>query len=239
MPPNTRKHPQLAPPRPPTRDLNHRNHGWKIQIRLRRQHQRLRFNPPHCLPKIAAIRLLIRTIRRLPRMRHAQHILRIFAQRPLLPEIHHEVLQVLVSKRRLEQFLAVKGLAEAPARIYASQRLEASFARRPREWGARSKRGRRERRRATYPRGRCPDRGVQGGFDAFEKDLVVQGGFCGPAEGRDQVHEVGVLGCPLVRLASAHGPPQDAARVRDAQVFGYEGVLGADVVVEEDVREGA
>jgi hypothetical protein len=239
MTPNTRKHPQLPHSLPHTLDLNLRILWRKIQIRLRRQHQRLRFNSPHCLSKIAAIRLLIRTIRRLPRMRHAQHILRIFAQRPLLPEIHHEVLQVLVSQRRLEQFLAVKRLAEAPARVHAAQRFEASFARRARERGTRRERGRRERRRATYPCGRCPDRGVQRGLDAFEKDLVVQRGFCGPAEGRDQVHEVGVLGRPLVRLAGAHGPSQDGARVRDAQVFGYEGVLGADVVVEEDVGEGA
>ena len=80
--------------------------------------------------------------------------------------------------------------------------------------------------------------GQEGGFDAFEEDLVVQRGLCGSAEGDDYVYEVWVLGRPLEALASAHGPAGHHAQVGYFELLGEEGVLGTDVVVEGDVGEG-
>jgi hypothetical protein len=59
-----------------------------------------------------------------------QHILRIFAQRPRLPEVHHKVLQTFEPqfRRRLKQALSVKRLAEAPARVHTAERFQSRLA---------------------------------------------------------------------------------------------------------------
>lgn len=134
MPPNTRINLQPSHSLPHTCYLNLTILWGKVQIRLTRQYQRLRLDAPHCSLKIAIIRLLRRAIRDLPRVRHAQHILRILAERPCLPKIHHEVLDVLEAQDCSVEFLAVEGLAEAPACVDAAEGLEADLAGRAGKW---------------------------------------------------------------------------------------------------------
>ena len=80
--------------------------------------------------------------------------------------------------------------------------------------------------------------GKEGGLDTFEEDLVVDARLGAAAEGDCRVHEVRVLGRPLEALAGAHGPASYAAQVRNVELLGEEGVLGADIVVEGYVGEG-
>lgn len=66
----------------------------------------------------------------------------------------------------------------------------------------------------------------------------MQGRLSRAAERSNDVHKIRVLRCPLVCLPCAHAPAKHGAGVLDAEMFGNEFVLGADVVVEEDVGEG-
>ncbi len=61
---------------------------------------------------------------------------------------------------------------------------------------------------------------------------------CRTAEWDSQVHHIGVLSDPLVRLASAHGPADDAVEVVDLEMLCDQGVLGANVIVDGDFGEG-
>ena len=136
------------------------------------------------------------------------------------------------------QLLAIEGLAEAPARVAAAKGLEADrllFACPLPVLGCRGG-------GLDAAEGRAGGGGVvggeEGGLDAFEEDLVVDARLSAAAEGDGRVHEVWVLGRPLEALAGAHGPARHAAQVRDVELLGEEGVLGADVVVEGHVGEG-
>jgi hypothetical protein len=70
MTPNAGKDLQLSDPRSHILDLNLRVLRRKVQISLRRQHQRLRLDPLHGLLEVAIVGLLLRDIARLPCMRH-------------------------------------------------------------------------------------------------------------------------------------------------------------------------
>ena len=135
------------------------------------------------------------------------------------------------------QLLAIEGLAKAPASVAAAEGFEADglFFVCPFSVLCCCRCG-------LDPAERRPGRrgvlcGKEGGFDAFEEDLVVDACLGAAAEWHNGVHEVGVLGRPLEALACAHGPAGHAAEVGDVELLGEEGVLGADVVVEGYVWE--
>jgi hypothetical protein len=58
--------------------------GWiegiltEIQIRLRRQHQRFRFDPSHGCGEIAVVGFLLRDVAALPRVQHCEHVFGIY-----------------------------------------------------------------------------------------------------------------------------------------------------------------
>lgn len=60
-----------------------------------------------------------------------------------------------------------------------------------------------------------------------------------PTKRNNAVHELRKLRRPLETLTRAHAPPHDGKSVLDAEVFGQELVLSANVVVEEDGGERA
>lgn len=160
-----------------------------------------------------------------------------FRASPSFPKSHHEVVQILVPQGRFVQPLPVKRLTEPPPGIHASHRLQPFLLLLGRPIPVLVTFGGIERLPlADAARGRAFAR-QQGTLGALEEDLVVQARLGAPAKGDAEVHKVGELREPLVRLAGAHAPPQDGAGVGDAQVLGDEPVLGGDVVLEGDVGE--
>jgi len=75
------------------------------------------------------------------------------------------------------QLLPVEGLAEAPACVDTAEGFEACFGGGATERGALGKGIGGQRGGVADAGGGCTDCGIKGGFDAFEEDLVVQGGL--------------------------------------------------------------
>jgi hypothetical protein len=65
----------------------------------------------------------------------------------------------------------------------------------------------------------------------------VLGGFRRGAERQDGVDEIGILGAPLKRLAAGHRPAGYQRHAPDAEYFGQQAVLGANIIVKRDLRE--
>lgn len=60
----------------------------------------------------------------------------------------------------------------------------------------------------------------------------MQAGSCASTERNSNVHEVRILGDPLVRLTSAHGPPNHAVKVLDLEMLCDEPMLSTNIVVK-------
>ena len=82
--------------------------------------------------------------------------------------------EILESQGLLVQLLAIKGLAEAPARVDPTECLETCFSllSSPRSLHS----------LLAYSSGGVTVAGQESGFDAFKEDLIVEAGFGGAAE---------------------------------------------------------
>lgn len=56
--------------------------------------------------------------------------------------------------------------------------------------------------------------------------------LCRGTEWNCDIHELGVLGCPLVRLGTAHRPTDNGTQVGDAKFLDDKFMLGTNVVIE-------
>lgn len=61
--------------------------------------------------------------------------------------------------------------------------------------------------------------------------------LCRGTKRHSNVHEVGILCCPLIRLRATHGPTYHSAEVLDAKFLGDKLILCSHIVVEGTPRE--
>src|SRR5947207_10367469 len=116
MSPNTRNDLILCLSSPHQPHLILRILGREIQIRLPRQHQRLRLDTPQRLRIIPIERFLQAHIPCLPGADLTEQVIRVLGSSPCLPEVDHEVFESFKSDLFVE-LLAVESLAEAPTGV--------------------------------------------------------------------------------------------------------------------------
>lgn len=67
----------------------------------------------------------------------------------------------------------------------------------------------------------------------------MQRGLGRGAEGHRDIHEVGVLCCPLIGLGASHGPTHDSPQMSYSHVLCDKLVLRSDIIVKRDFGEWA
>lgn len=67
----------------------------------------------------------------------------------------------------------------------------------------------------------------------------MNGSACASTKGDCEISKIWVLRDPLIRLARAHAPSQDAARMANSQTFGNEPMLGRYVIANSHIGERA
>ena len=166
-----------------------------------------------------------------------------FGQPPSLPEVDHEIFEILETQRRCSfvDFLPIEGLTETPARVTtqsasASNTLADEHSHTTKGFHANgllllcplalhflslADAGRRARLSTQ-----------DGYLHAFEHYLIVQGSLCTSAERHNQIHEIWVLRSPLIRLSGPHAPSQDGSSMFDTELLVYQLVLRFDIVKE-------
>lgn len=156
-----------------------------------------------------------------------------FRARPTLPELDHEVFQILIPQGLIYP-LPVKSLAKTPTRVDPPQSLETGLLLlgRPDPVPALA------RLTSTDPSRHSSLPRQQRSLDALQEYLVMQTRLRAPAERDSQVHEIRVLSQPLVGLPSAHAPAQHSVGMIHPQAFGDQPILCDDIVFKGHVGEG-